>query len=461
MQREGENAMEPQVPPNEIKPTPDQPEKKPLRYALWIRITAIILVISLLLSVTAVDFSLLRYRGTDQMIAAEYLMASTAYIGQDRLQRLKTLLTGVDSFTINLNAAEIAIGKMDYSRAATFLNKAISACTDTIQMAELYSRLGCVYMLEKAPDKALEAFDCSIQMDPTVPAAYVLRSQLRYQSGDQTGAIQDAAEYLNLGGEDPEMLTTAMSILELGGKLELAVEAATRKLANVHEDIKRADVYAELGRLKYLQGRDKDAYEDIARAKTLDRTVLTGVHYAILGLYEYNQEDYTNSRSNFLQAARLSDDSNAEYYEQAIMCGYLSQDYDFIKQTIDEAKKKNNMTASSYLIDGIMMFSEERYQEAVDSLTASVNTGKVVTGAYYYRGLSYLAIGDFQKAAEDFTQATYWEEDIYSCIFNRGVCYYALEQDDRAREDFQNVVENCADEALAQSAAELLAEMKE
>lgn len=452
--------MEPQVSLNE-EVQPKNPEgKKPVCHALWIRITAVMLVISILLGmITTVDFSLVRYQGTDQMAAAQYLMDSTAYIGQARVQRLKTLLTSVDLFSINLNAAEIAIGKMDYPRAASFLNKAISECEDGVQTAELYNRLGCVYMLEEEPEKAMEAFDSSIQMDPQTPAPYVLRAQLRYQNGDQAGATEDAVAYLTLGGKDSEMLSTALSILELGGELEMAVEAATRMLESTTESTGKAQVFAERGRLQYLRAQDDMAYEDIVRARALDRTVLTGVHYAILGLHEYNREDYENSRKNFLQAARLSQDSNAEYYEQAIMCGYLSQDYDFINQTIKEAREKNQMTANSYLIDGIMLFSEERYEDAVNALSDSLQTGTVVTGVYYYRGLSRLAIGDYEKAALDFTEAIEWEEDVFSCIFNRGVCHYALGQDEKAMADFSNVVENCTDEALVQSALELLASM--
>ena len=55
--------------------------------------------------------------------------------------------------------------------------------------------------------------------------------------------------------------------------------------------------------------------------------------------------------SYFLKAARLSEDGNAEYYEQAILCGYLSEDYEFIRQVIEEAETLNMMTASSLLIE--------------------------------------------------------------------------------------------------------------
>ena len=119
------------------------------------------------------------------------------------------------------------------------------------------------------------------------------------------------------------------------------------------------------------------------------------------------------------------------------------------------------MTASSSLIEGILLFSEERYEEAEAALSASLDTGTTVAGAHYYRGLSRLAMGAYEKAAEDFTEALHWEENVYECVFNRGVCYYALGENGKALADFRNVVENSGDEALKASAGELLAALQE
>lgn len=437
-----------------------QPEKSG-RYGLWIRLTAAVLVIAMLLGIlTNVDFSLVRYQGTDQMAAAQYLMDTTPYLGDSRVQRLKSLLTGVDSYSINLQAAEIAIAKTDYDRAAKFLNKCIPLSPDDIQKAELYSRLGCVYMLAEDPAQACLAFDDSIACNPGEPMPYLLRAQLRYQNQDIPGATQDAGKYLELGGNDNQMLSTAASLCELGGDLEGALEALNRMVLTAADDSEKALAYAERGRVQYLLGMETEAAADIGKAKALDAGALTGVHYAIIGLWEYNAGDYTNGRDDFLKAARLSEEGNAEYYEQAILCGYLIQDYDFIKKTVEEAKEKNKMTASASLIEGVLLFSEERYEEAEAALSASLDTGTIVAGAYYYRGLSRLAMGAFEKAVGDFTEALQWEENVYECIFNRGVCYYAIGENEKARTDFQDVIDNSADEALEASARELLAALK-
>lgn len=267
--------------------------------------------------------------------------------------------------------------------------------------------------------------------------------------------------YLKFGGTDSEMLMTAASICELGGDLTGAAEALTRQLQEASENTDKAQAYAERGRIHYLMGMEQEATADIRKAKRVNASVLTGVHYAIVGLCEYNAGDYTEGGKDFLRAAQLSEEGNAEYYEQAIMCGYLSNNYDFIKQTIEEAERKDMMTANALLIEGILLFSEERYEEAEAAFSEAIDTGTLTVGTYYYRGLTRLAMGEFENAAVDFTEALKWEADKDSCIFNRGVCYAAMGENEKARADLLHIVENAADASLAASAQELLVTFQE
>ena len=204
------------------------PEKKRRGYGLLLRLIALVLVVALFVGMTSVDFSLVRYQGTDQMAAAQYLMDQTTYLQENRFERLKSLLTQLDSYSINLQAAERAIGRSDYDRAASFLEKAIPLCQDDQEQAELYIRLGCVYMLAEQPEPAMTAFDSGIQGKPEEAMPYLLRGQLRYQQGDLTGAAEDAGQYFSLGGAEEELLSVAASLCELGGDLEGALEALNR-----------------------------------------------------------------------------------------------------------------------------------------------------------------------------------------------------------------------------------------
>ena len=432
------------------------PEKKRRGYGLLLRLIALVLVVALFVGMTSVDFSLVRYQGTDQMAAAQYLMDQTTYLQENRFERLKSLLTQLDSYSINLQAAERAIGRSDYDRAASFLEKAIPLCQDDQEQAELYIRLGCVYMLAEQPEPALTAFDSGIQGKPEEAMPYLLRGQLRYQQGDLTGAAEDAGQYVDLGGAEAELLSVAASLCELGGDLEGALEALNRILGDSTPEASQAKTLAERGRVKYLLGQVEEAVADIRQAKSLDENGLDGVHYAIVGMDAFQNEDYETSQQDFLKAARLSQQNNAEYYEQAILCAYMVGDYQAVRDMGEEAQGKNFMTSTAWLLDGIALFSLEDYEAAEMALTRSMDTGITPTGVYYYRGLTRLALGEYALAAQDFGEAIQLGESVLECTFNRGICYYALGENEKAVLDFQTVEQDSPDPALAASAAEML-----
>lgn len=432
------------------------PEKKRRGYGLLLRLIALVLVVALFVGMTSVDFSLVRYQGTDQMAAAQYLMDQTTYLQENRFERLKSLLTQLDSYSINLQAAERAIGRSDYDRAASFLEKAIPLCQDDQEQAELYIRLGCVYMLAEQPEPALTAFDSGIQGKPEEAMPYLLRGQLRYQQGDLTGAAEDAGQYVDLGGAEAELLSVAASLCELGGDLEGALEALNRILGDSTPEASQAKTLAERGRVKYLLGQVEEAVADIRQAKSLDENGLDGVHYAIVGMDAFQNEDYETSQQDFLKAARLSQQNNAEYYEQAILCAYMVGDYQAVRDMGEEAQGKNFMTSTAWLLNGIALFSLEDYEAAELALTRSMDTGITPTGVYYYRGLTRLALGEYDLAAQDFGEAIQQGESVLECTFNRGICYYALGENEKAVLDFQTVEQDSPDPALAASAAEML-----
>ena len=311
-------------------------------------------------------------------------------------------------------------------------------------------------MLAEQPEPALTAFDSGIAENSGEAMPYLLRGQLRYQKGDLTGAAQDAAQYIALGGEDRELLSVAASLCELGGDLDGALEALNRSVGEGEPDASMANTLAERGRVKYLLGQMEDAVADIRQAESLDEDGLDGVHYAIAGMDAFQNEDYENSQQDFLRAARLSQQSNAEYYEQAILCAYLLEDYSSVREIAQEAEGKNFMTTTAFLLEGIALFSLEDYESAEAALSRSIETQTIATGVYYYRGLSRLALGEYDLAAQDFGEAIQRGESTLECTFNRGICYYALGENEKAIRDFQTVEQDSPDPALAASATELL-----
>lgn len=446
---------------NEAAGVRAEPERKK-GYSWLVRLIALVLVAVLLISATSIDFSVLRYAGSDSMDAASYLLEHTNFLTENRYQRLVSLLTNFSAYEISRQAADSAIGKSDYEKAAKYLNKCIAMDDSVDERAGLCMRLGCVYMLDEKLDEAAGAFDRTIELDPDMAEAYLLRAQVRVSAGDTAGADADCREYIERGGDDKEMLVTAAAVAEYAGDIDTALKSQRRLLELALNDYDRAGHMAEIGRLLYLQGTEAEAAAQIEKALELDQGALSAIHLAIVALHEMNSEQYALACAHFRTAATRADsvDDKASYYEQAMVCAYILMDSELLLLISDEADAAGAMTAQSLMLRGVVAFSQGDYDKSEDSLTRCLEIDADMADAHYYRGLCRMQRKDCGSAAEDFTWSIDNDENTVDSYYNRALCYILLEQYEQAAADLAYVAEHGVNPDLMREANALLETMK-
>lgn len=430
--------------------------KKRKGYGLAVRLIALALVVVLIIGSTNIDFSVVRYAGSESMEAANYLLEHTDFLTENRYQRLVSLLTNYNAYDISLQAAESAIGKSDYARAAKYLNRCLDMEQSEAERPELLLRLGCVYMLDEKLPEAEQAFTDSIELAPDEAEAYLLRAQVRVTSEDIKAANEDCARYIELGGDNAEMLAVAMTVAEYAEDYGTAIKAADALTARSVNDNQRAGYIAERGRFRYLEGEAEAAAEDIARAKTLDAGALEGIHFAILALEEMNAEQYAEAAEDFRRAGAKAAEDNESYYEQALVCAYLLGDHALLLEISAEAQSDEAMSARSWMLTGVSAFIQEDYTGAVAALDSCISMEPETAEANYYRGLCRMQLEDYQGASEDFTVSIGREEYTLESYYNRGLCLLVLEQYEQALTDLAFVIEDGSDQQLALAAYSLL-----
>ncbi len=444
---------------NETNSVQTATEKKK-GYSLAFRLIALVLVVLMIISATNIDFSMVRYAGSDSMEAANYLLEHTSFLTENRYQRLVSLLTNYNAYDIALQAADSAIGKSDYEKAAKYLNKCLGMEQSAEAQPELYLRLGCVYMLDEKLPEAGQAFDKSIELSPDTADAYLLRAQVRVNSEDVNGANEDCARYMELGGDDPEMLQVAMSVAEYAEDYDTAVKAADALCAQSLNDNQKAGYLAERGRFLYLQGKGAAAADMIAEAKAMDVGALDGIHFAVLAVEEMNSQQYRQAAADFRTAGAADSENKAEYYEQAIVCAYLLEEPDengaLLMEISEEAQKAEAMNPQSWMLTGITAFVQGDYSNGDQALTHCLEAQPDTAEANYYRGLCRMQLEDYQGASDDFTVSIDRDEDTLDSYYNRGLCLLILEQYEQALTDLVYVIEDGSDQELAQAAYTLL-----
>jgi tetratricopeptide (TPR) repeat protein len=102
------------------------------------------------------------------------------------------------------------------------------------------------------------------------------------------------------------------------------------------------------------------------------------------------------------------------------------------------------------------MMQTARYEEAVESLTQSIERNAGLAGSYYYRGVSLLSLEKYDEAIADFTASIEIGFLPQYCYYNRGVCYIQKVEYDEALNDFEKTLTEGDDPDLIQGAKDIL-----
>jgi tetratricopeptide (TPR) repeat protein len=100
------------------------------------------------------------------------------------------------------------------------------------------------------------------------------------------------------------------------------------------------------------------------------------------------------------------------------------------------------LTAIEWSKIGLKADLEERWEEAVDAFTKSIELKfSFAAGAYFGRGIAYANLGNYQQAIKDFNKAIELEPDDAYAYNHRGSTYSDLGNYQQAIKDFNKAIE--------------------
>jgi tetratricopeptide (TPR) repeat protein len=142
---------------------------------------------------------------------------------------------------------------------------------DTKKQAEELMRQGQQQMSKGQPRDAIRTLGKSIELDPTRPTLYMLRSRARDSSAASSEALDDATKYIELEPKDEYgYLNRARIYLSLE-KPEKALEDANKAIEMKPDEpdgyYRRADVYTAMNKDAEAKADEKKADELDAKAR--------------------------------------------------------------------------------------------------------------------------------------------------------------------------------------------------
>ncbi len=273
-----------------------------------------------------------------------------------------------------------------------------------------------------------EALDKAIELNPKDSDLYTQRAMANAQMQDYASAIQD---YNSAIAADPNNAKAFLDRARLKS-LEGNNKGALADLA------KAKDLYGE-------QGNKKGEAEAENMANTLTggtvRTKKDDTEAQRLlkeGTNEYNKGNYGDALTKFDQLIKRQPDVPELYYNRAITNAAMGnndaalkdynatiqrnprmpdayigaaniymqkKDLNKAKEYVDQALSLNPDNSKAYTMQGMIAANQEQPQKALESFNKAVEKDPEDAGAYLYRGLTQAQQGGLDKALQDIQRA--------------------------------------------------------
>jgi tetratricopeptide (TPR) repeat protein len=298
--------MEQDIPEKEKQQ--DQETKRKSRFydKPWIRITALILALSMIFSIWANGAIHVRIqRGEDMDAATNYLVDNTDYVNQGDLQRFQEKLLAYQQATqledyYRLAGTQIAAEQYDEALASIESCLELYPGGDDALYVDLLLKRACLLVLLLREEEALTALDKVLEQQPDHADAYLIKAQI-YAERQQLEPLMEAlAVYLEHRPEEYTIrMVYAQSLFELQ-HFEEAAEEYQKLLEENTGQLGENELWYLLG-LTQLQLNDYAQCEEALEKAKVGDPGLEGLDYYI-GICQMSREAYTEAVESFTAA---------------------------------------------------------------------------------------------------------------------------------------------------------------
>lgn len=352
--------------------------------------------------------------------------------------------------------ATMAYARGDYDEALQYLDECITLAEGYDgTLGALYTQKGAIYMQQNKLDEAKEALDTAETYTPNGSQLLFLRGKVLIEQAKYTSAIQDLERYVAMLPENSE---------------------AWSLLAKAYTDTSETTKATEAEQMAAELAKDpNNATLTSARQSLLDGDL----ENALVGfnMYLESAED-PDGEIHFLRAAArmqigqiedaISDLEVAlalDYSERAVCYEYLSSCYFVLnnfEKVIETGKQcvalDSDVPAYDTLYQrmGIAALNLGELTQAETYFAESIEANDALAGNLFYSGLTKMGLEKYEEAIEDFTASVEKEELVQRSVYNRALCQIQLGETDAGISDLETAMTMTDDADVSQASESLL-----
>ena len=282
---------------------------------------------------------------------------------------------------------------------------------------------------------SIQYFNQVIKIKPYLSEPYLLRAIAKIQLGDYTGAEQDCNLAIERNPFQPGAYYTRGYIYRITDKLEKADKDFCQALIFAPENrtyiAMRADVRAGLEQYDL-------ALEDINHLLHRDPQSAS-LHYE-KGSICLRSSDTICALDAFAKATQYDSQNPANWSALGLVQLMLENQEEALlslSRSIDNGSK----WAGDYINRGIIYYRQHNYRSALADYDKAVALSPRDAQCYYNRGALRYELGDYNRALEDFTQAINLQPERIEFYYQHGMVQLQLQQWQAALSDFQTIMQ--------------------
>jgi len=284
-------------------------ENRVRKRRLWIRILAIFLVLTMIVSYCATSLISIKIVSDPDNAALSYLADNTEYVNQNSASRLMTQIGNKIGqpvgFTDYYELASSKIAETKYKEALPYVNQCInliSKDSEPDKYVDLMIKKGCLLTLIGRGEEAITPLREALELKSDSKEIYLVLAQIYYDQNNFEGLGEVLKAYLELESEDVDTRVTYAQALYSNGDFENAKEQF-----NIVEASVSGDNQTMTNEVKHYQalielqlGDFENAYIKLCEMDGLENSfpdILTNKGLCKMGLGEYKEavEFYTTS----------------------------------------------------------------------------------------------------------------------------------------------------------------------
>jgi len=282
---------------------------------------------------------------------------------------------------------------------------------------------------------SIQYFNQVIKLKPYLSEPYLLRAIAKIELGDYTGAEMDCNAAIERNPFQPGAYYTRGYIYRQTNQLDKAEKDFSEALIFAPENktyiAMRADVRAGLEKYEL-------ALDDIQHL--LHRKPQSAALHFEKGSICLRSGDTICAKNAFIKATEYDSQNPSNWSALGVVQLLLNEEDDALA-SISQSIEHGSKWAGDYINRGIIYYHRHNYRSAMTDYDKAISLAPRDPQCYYNRGVLRQELGDYNRALEDLSQAINYDPEKMEIYYQRGLVQLQLQQWQEALTDFQTIIQ--------------------